>query len=69
MKNKNPLLSFILILLIALVCLGITWAVTVGAIKLITLCFGWRFSLAHSTGLWGILMLIWIFTHPGKKEG
>lgn len=68
MKNKNPLLSFILLLLIALMCLGITWGVIVGAIKIITLCFGLRFSLAHSTGLWGILMTLWILFYPRKRS-
>ena len=69
MKNKNPLRAFLQLMLILIICYGLSWAVVVGAIRLITLCFGWRYSLAHSTGLWGILCLIWILFHPGKRRG
>ena len=69
MKNKNPLRAFLIILLVLIIGYGLSWAVVVGAIKFITHCFGWRYSLAHSTGLWGILMLIWILAHPGKRRG
>jgi hypothetical protein len=31
--------------------------VTAGIIKLITLCFGWPFSLLTATGIWLILAL------------
>ena len=37
--------------------LGISWLVTVGIIKLITICFGWPFSLLTATGIWLIMML------------
>lgn len=68
MKNKNPLRVFLQLLLILIIGYGLSWAVVVGAIRLITLCFGWQFSLAHSTGLWGILMLIYLCFFFGKKE-
>ena len=44
--------------LIALVVYcGLSWLVTAGVIKLITLCFGWPFSLLIATGIWLIMML------------
>lgn len=44
--------------LIALVVYcGLSWFVTAGVIKLITLCFGWPFSLLAATGIWLILAL------------
>ena len=44
--------------LIALVVYcGLSWLVTVGVIKLITLCFGWPFSLLAATGIWLIMTL------------
>lgn len=46
---------------IILICLAvwvISWAVTVGIIKLITLCFGWNFSLLVATGIWLIMALL-----------
>lgn len=44
--------------LIALVVYcGLSWLVAVGIIKLITLCFGWPFSLLAATGIWLIMAL------------
>ena len=44
--------------LIALVVYcGLSLLVTAGVIKLITLCFGWSFSLLTATGIWLILAL------------
>lgn len=34
---------------------GISWIVTCGVVKLITLCFGWTFSWAIATGVWLII--------------
>ena len=46
---------------------ALSWGVTVGIIKLITICFGWEFSLLVATGVWLILLLIkWAV--GGKKE-
>lgn len=37
---------------------GISWILTCGIIKLITLCFGLTFSWAIATGIWLVLCLI-----------
>ena len=52
-----------MILLCTLVfTLLISWAVTIGLIKLITLLLGVTFSLAIATGVWiALLLLKWVF--------
>lgn len=47
---------------------AISWIITCGLVKLITLCFGWTFSWSVATGVW----LVWwilnsIFSRAGKK--
>lgn len=68
MKNKNPLSALLIILSVLILGYGLSWAVVVGIIKLITVCFGWTFSLAYSTGVWLVLCLLWGLFRPGKKE-
>ena len=50
------MVDFIATLIAFVVYCGLSWLVTVGIIKLITLCFGWSFSLLTATGIWLILM-------------
>lgn len=38
--------------------LGISWLGTCGVVKLITLCFGWKFTWGIGTGVWLILILL-----------
>ena len=47
----------IVIAVLALSC-GISWIVTCGIIKLITLCFGWTFKWSIATGIWLIMYLL-----------
>ena len=49
--------TFIVILLLA-ICYAISWIITCGIIKLITICFGLTFSWAIATGIWLILCLL-----------
>ena len=37
---------------------GISWLITCGIIKLITLCFGWTFKWSVATGIWLIIYLL-----------
>lgn len=48
---------FIDILLLA-IGYAISWLITCGIIKLITICFGLAFSWAIATGIWLILCLL-----------
>lgn len=36
----------------------ISWAICVGLIYLICLCFSWKFSILNATGIWLIICLI-----------
>lgn len=64
MKNKIDLSGpeAIIVLIIGAVllvlCYGISWIVTCGIIKLITLCFGLTFKWSIATGIWLIICLL-----------
>ena len=68
MKNKNPLLDLLTLLLWVVLVYGLQWFVFTGIIEIITFCFGWGFNLAHATLTWLVLVLIWIWNRLRKKE-
>ena len=37
---------------------GLSWVITIGIIKLITVCLGWEFSMLAATGIWLITCLL-----------
>ena len=37
---------------------GVSWIVTCGVFKLITLCFGWTFSWPVATGVWLVMCVL-----------
>ena len=41
-----------LIILILIACYTLSWIITCGLIKLVTLCFGWTFKWSIATGIW-----------------
>ena len=45
-------------IVIAAIVYSLSWALTVGLIKLICLCFGIAFSLKVATGIWLILCIL-----------
>lgn len=61
-------MSKILVAVLALVIgYTISWGITVGVIKLITMCFSIGFSLPVATGIWLVLCLLKLVFH--KSEG
>lgn len=65
-KNSNDLknkiaekggVALVIIIIIA-IALGISWIATCGIIKLVTLCFGWKFKWSIATGIWLIMCLL-----------
>lgn len=47
---------------------ALSWAICVGIMCLICLCFSWKFSLILATGIWLIMCLIkGIFPNVSKK--
>ena len=61
-KNENKFLEYtiagFLTILVVILLYGVSWISVCGVVKLITLCFGWNFNWAISTGIWLILVLI-----------
>jgi len=51
-------IAVLLVLAIVVIAFGLSWIITCGIIKLITLCFGWTFSWGIATGIWFIMMLL-----------
>ena len=52
---KKDILTIILVI-VGLVFLE--WIITVGIIKLITICFGWTFKWSVATGIWLIICIL-----------
>lgn len=71
MKNKikqGGIVAVTVILLLVL-CGGVSWIITCGIIKLITMCFGLKFSWAVATGIWLIICILKsIFNMTVKKD-
>jgi hypothetical protein len=58
-----------LVIIIALIVgYAISWAVIVGIIKLITMCFSIGFSLPVATGIWLILCLLKLVFHKSEER-
>lgn len=59
-KNKIKEGGLIAVMVIGLIviCYSLSWIVTCGIIKLITMCFGWTFKLSIATGIWLILCIM-----------
>ena len=62
LKNKITIAEGGAAILVAIaiiaVCYGLSWIVTCGIIKLITMCFGWTFKWSIATGIWLIMCLL-----------
>lgn len=56
--DKSSVLGVILGLLLVGVLYGISWIITCGIIKLITLCFGLTFKWSIATGIWLVMCLL-----------
>lgn len=48
----------IIVILILAVCYGLSWIVTCGIIKLITMCFGLTFKWSIATGIWLVISIL-----------
>ena len=62
LKNKITLakggVSVLIFVVIIAVCYGLSWIVTCGIIKLITMCFGLTFKWSIATGIWLIICIL-----------
>lgn len=49
---REGVLALVLSLVLVAILFGISWIVTCGLIKWITMCFGWTFKWSTATGIW-----------------
>lgn len=60
-KNKKVIATggsaLLLTIIFLVVAFGFSWIVTCGVIKLITICFGWKFKWSIATGIWLVMCL------------
>ena len=60
-KNKKIITTsgsaLLLTIILLVVAFGVSWILTCGVIKLITLCFGWQFKWSIATGIWLVMCL------------
>lgn len=57
-REKAKIAGALMAILLLAICYAISWLITCGIIKLITICFGLTFSWAIATGIWLILCLL-----------
>lgn len=55
---KKFLKTGLAVVFLVILCYGISWIVTCGIIKLITLCFGLTFKWTIATGIWLIICIL-----------
>ena len=60
-------LAILLALAIVAIGLGISWIITCGIVKLITICFGWTFNWSIATGIWFVMFLFKSFFNTTSK--
>lgn len=66
--TKGGVTAVIVITILA-VCYGLSWIVTCGIIKLITMCFGLTFKWSIATGIWLIICILRsVFNVTVKKQ-
>ena len=60
LKNKIAEGGVVALLVIGILAFayGLSWIVTCGIIKLITMCFGWTFKWSIATGIWLIICIL-----------
>lgn len=58
----------ILAVLFIIFVYALSWIVTCGLIKLITLCFGWAFSWAIATGIWLVILILKTIFYDGSSK-
>ena len=57
-REKSKKVNALIAILLLMLCYEVSWLITCGIIKLITICFGLTFSWAIATGFWLILCLL-----------
>lgn len=58
----------VIVITILAMCYGLSWIVTCGIIKLITMCFGLTFKWSIATGIWLIICILRSVFQCNSKE-
>lgn len=69
-KTKDTGIGVLVCLIAVILLCSVSWIVTCGVIKLITMCFGLTFKWSVATGIWLVMALLrTIFKNSsGTKE-
>ena len=54
----ETILIYISVFLVFIIAASLSWIITCGIVKLITMCFGLTFNWAIATGIWLIMVLL-----------
>lgn len=66
---KEKIIAALLAAFLIVAIFAVSWLVTCGIIKLITMCFGWTFRFSVATGIWLAMMLArTVFQVTVKKD-
>ena len=72
MKHDSKKIPKTLVILgavfIVLAIFAFSWIVTCGLVKLITLCFGWKFSWGIATGVWLIFCAFDLYRSASRPK-
>lgn len=60
--------KIILAILVVIGLYAFSWGITVGLIKLITLCFSIKFNMGYATGFWLLLCLFQLLFGKQNKD-
>lgn len=68
MRAMNKMIAVAAVIGLVVISYGLSWIITCGVIKLITMCFGWTFKWPVATGIWLIMCLArGIFKNSSSK--
>lgn len=69
-KTKNTGIGVLVCIVVVILLCSVSWIITCGVIKLITMCFGLTFKWSVATGIWLVMALLrTIFKNSsGTKE-
>lgn len=64
----KKIMLIMLILAITIAMLGVSWGICCGLLLLISMCFGFDFSIKVATGIWLVLVLVNFFLGKEKNS-
>lgn len=69
-KTKNTGIGVLVCIVVVILLCSVSWIITCGVIKLITMCFGLTFKWSVATGIWLVMALLrTIFKNSSSTRG